>query len=160
MEHEIATVQVLHHEEKVGLWQKFGISMKKKSILLTSVWKVQKRWQRKGCLTPRARTFRSIIVHSMSSSSKTASFFSAWWSINEEMRARFHDQVANLDCIVVLTASQLCQQNFTKAGKEGGDKVEVDGDCLTFPFLTLEGIWSLSLRTSWKTDDTLWGPRF
>ena len=58
---------------------------------------------------------------------------------NQEMRARFHDQVANLDCIVVLTASQLCQQNFTKAGKEG-DKVEVDEPCLTFPFLTLEGI--------------------
>ena len=45
---------------------------------LTSVWKVQKRWQRKGCFTPRARTFLSIMVHSMSSSSSTASFFSAW----------------------------------------------------------------------------------
>ena len=56
------------------------------------------------------------------------------------MRARLHDQVSNLDCIVVLTASQLCQQNFTKAGEGGGDKVEVDEPCLTFPFLTLEGI--------------------
>ena len=31
MEHEIATVQVLHHEEKVGLEQKFGISIKKET---------------------------------------------------------------------------------------------------------------------------------
>ena len=58
---------------------------------------------------------------------------------DQEMRARFHDQVANLDCIVVLTASQLCQQNFTKAEKEE-DQVEEDGHRLTFPFLTLGGI--------------------
>ena len=130
-----------------------------KKLLLTSVWKVQKRWQRKGCFTPRARTFRSIIVHSMSSSSSTASFFSAWSSITHMMR--FQDQVADLDCIVVLTASQLCQQNFAKAGERGGDQVGEDGrGLLTFPFLTLGGIWSPSLHTSWKTDDTLWAPRF
>ena len=74
---------------------------------------------------------------------------------------RFQDQVADLDCIVVLTASQLCQQNFAKAGERGGDQVGEDGrGWLTFPFLTLGGIWSPSLHTSWKTDDTLWAPRF
>ena len=52
---------------------------------------------------------------------------------------RFQDQVADLDCIVVLTASQLCQQNFTEAEKEE-DQVEEDGHRLTFPFLTLGGI--------------------
>ena len=74
---------------------------------------------------------------------------------------RFQDQVSDLDCIVVLTASQLCQQNFAKAGERRDDQVGEDGrDWLTFPFLTLGGIWSPSLHTSWKTDDTLWAPRF
>ena len=49
--------------------------------------------------------------------------------------------MADLDCIVVLTASQLCQQNFAKAGERGGGQVEEDkSDWLTFPFLTLGGI--------------------
>lgn len=43
--------------------------------MLTSVWKVQNKWHRYGCFVPSASTFRSISVHSTSSSSSTTSFF-------------------------------------------------------------------------------------
>ena len=45
---------------------------------LTVVWNVQNKWQIKGCLHPSAKTFLSIRVHSISSSSRTKSFFSAF----------------------------------------------------------------------------------
>lgn len=60
------------------IWGCYGCSRHFKGIVygwLTSVWNVQKRWHKYGCFVPRANTFRSISVHSTSSSSSTTSFF-------------------------------------------------------------------------------------
>lgn len=62
----------LNSKRAVQFFYEFVILNKKK---LTSVWKVQNRWHRYGCFVPRANTFRSINVHSTSSSSRTTSFF-------------------------------------------------------------------------------------
>lgn len=90
VEHEIPSVQVLHHEEEVlldtemqrGQCSEWTSTDERLSRFLTLVWKVQQRCVRKGFSQAKERTLLSTMVHSTSSSISTTSFFRAFTAKN------------------------------------------------------------------------------
>ena len=68
---------------------------------------------------------------------------------------------SNLDCIVVLTASQLCQQHLAKTAKSLIVwQHRFSSWLLTCPSQGLAGIWNPWVRISWRMADTWWVLRF